>query len=227
MISDSVWCIVHFFNSNNKLKQQYNKEAKHLSIKRENQFTKVKSELIFILKRISENYFKFFIRLCDDSSNSRKDRKDLKDNILEIFYDFLSQCVFYSIYLAFPKSRHFFDRSFMNKIVSTFAYLYNGLNMENFSLDHWDLDLGTGNMIDFSNENNIYKKSEKENNKADFLLPDISDLQTVVLIPDYNNMDKKPKDNIILNTPLYRFYSKNNNFETLNMIKPIKLKKKG
>jgi hypothetical protein len=31
---------------------------------------------------------------------------------------------------------------------------------------------------------------------------------------------------VILNTPLYRFYTENNKFETLNMIKPIKLSKK-
>ena len=168
MISDSFWFTVSFFKTINKEKREINNSKKLNFTKEEKILSPALKEAVIILKRISENYFKFFIKLCDETATSRKDQKDLKDNILEIFYDFLSQCVFYSIFLAFPKSRHMFDNTFRFKIVSMFAYIYNGLIIQNFSLDHWDLDLGTGNIIENENETRKVKKTtdkDKENGK--------------------------------------------------------------
>ena len=172
MISDSFWFTVSFFNTINKEKKE-NHNNKKFSSKEEKLLSNSLKEAVIILKRISENYFKFFIKLCDETATARKDQKDLKDNILEIFYDFLSQCVFYSIFLAFPKSRFMFDNTFRFKIVSMFAYIYNGLIIQNFNLDHWDLDLGTGNIIENQNETRKIKKNndkEKENCNCYFIL---------------------------------------------------------
>ena len=92
---------------------------------------------------MSCNYFKFIIRVCD-MGPSRKN-----DPVLNVFRDFMSQCVFYSIYLGFPKSRYLFNEEFRNRIVVLFAYLYNGLVSENnFASLHWELDLGKGNIIE-------------------------------------------------------------------------------
>lgn len=134
IISDSFWFVVAFFRSKNELDKRVCEELKKTAAE--------------ILKRISCNYFKFFINLCDDDSPVKK-----KDPILNIFHDFLSQCVFYSLFLGFPKSRHIFNETFRHKIISLFAYLCNGLGTHsNFNVDHWDLDLGTGNIIEISNQ---------------------------------------------------------------------------
>lgn len=72
-----------------------------------------------------------------------------KDSILDAFHDYMSQCVFYSLYLAFPKSRTLFDFNFRQFLTSFFGYMYNGLNIYNkYNTDHWELDLGSGNIIE-------------------------------------------------------------------------------
>jgi hypothetical protein len=150
LISDSFWFVVCFFQSSN--------------IKEKHKLDDLKKLVTEILKRISCNYFKFFINLCDDDSPVKK-----KDPVLNVFHDFMSQCVFYSLYLGFPKSRHIFNDEFRHKIISLFAYLYNGLNTQNnFSVDHWDLDLGTGNIIEPGNSNNSDKSKSNYINLKGF-----------------------------------------------------------
>jgi len=142
IISDSFWFVVAFFRSKNELDRRICEELKKTAAE--------------ILKRISQNYFKFFINLCDDDSPVKK-----KDPILNVFHDFLAQCVFYSLFLGFPKSRHIFNENFRHKIISLFAYLCNGLGEHsNFNIDNWDLDLGTGNIIEIDNTN-VSKKPSK------------------------------------------------------------------
>jgi len=143
LISDSFWFVVCFFqqpNVNNKRKSE-----------------ELKAQINEMLKRVSKNYFKFFINLCDDDSAIKK-----KDSVLNIFRDFMSQCVFYSLYLAFPKSRHVFNEEFRNRIISIFSYLYNGLNTQkNFTVNHWDLDLGKGNILEVNSSIKVSKKLER------------------------------------------------------------------
>ena len=60
----------------------------------------------------------------------------------------MSHSVYYSIYLAFPKSRHLFNEKFRNRIVYFFTYLFNWLVSENNFVElQWGLDLGKGNII--------------------------------------------------------------------------------
>lgn len=125
LISDSFWFLVCFF-------QTHNKVGDHKD-----------DELGVILKRMSCNYFKFFIRICDMGPSKKN------DPVLNGFRDFMSQCVYYSIYLAFPKSRYLFGEELRQRIVILFAYLFNGLISDNtFSALHWELDLGKGNIIE-------------------------------------------------------------------------------
>lgn len=222
LISDSFWFIVCFFQFNNNQKDPNSTEsdAKNSQM---NSHTKTEqiASISIILKRMSCNYFKFFIRVCD-MGPSRKN-----DPVLNVFRDFMSQCVFYSIYLGFPKSRYLFNEEFRNRIVVLFAYLYNGLVSENnFASLHWELDLGKGNIIE---------PCVKYKDEPQLKLPDIAELQLLLENNfekkkyDKNNRKKKFKNkkeeinSDILNTPLYRLYAETKKFQTLNLVKPIKI----
>ncbi len=142
LISDSFWFVVCFFQISNTIEKKKIEELrKHVNE---------------TLKRISTNYFKFFINLCDDDCGIKK-----KDPVLNMFKDFMSQCVFFSLYLAFPKSRDIFNEDFRNKIISLFSFLYNGLTSNNnYQINNWDLDLGKGNIIQNLQDNKSNKKSK-------------------------------------------------------------------
>ena len=102
------------------------------------------------------------------------------DSALNSFKNFMSHSVYYSIYLAFPKSRHLFNEEFRNRIVYFFTYLFNGLVSENNFVElHWELDLGKGNII----ENNT-----KEKDIIPMKLPTMTELQN--LIDKIMNKDK-------------------------------------
>ena len=219
LISDSFWFVVCFFQSKNEnyTKNEEDLQNSKIKIVSKNEQTKLISE---ILCRMSCNYFKFFIRVCD-MGQTRKN-----DSALNSFKNFMSHSVYYSIYLAFPKSRHLFNEEFRNRIVYFFTYLFNGLVSENNFVElQWGLDLGKGNII----ETNI-----KTKDVIPMKLPNMTELQG--LIDQILNKDKfkgklKKKAKLrkeevntdILNTPLYRIYAETNKFETLNLVKPIKM----
>jgi hypothetical protein len=134
LISDSFWFVVCFFRSKNEIEKRLLED--------------LKKKTDIILKRISRTYFNMFITLCDDNCAVKK------DPVLNLFPDFISQCVYCALYLSYPKSRTAFDEQFKKRLISLFAYLYNGLNSQNtFSIDHWDLDLGTGNILETHDSN--------------------------------------------------------------------------
>jgi hypothetical protein len=219
LISDSFWFIVCFFQSKN---ENYAKSEEDI----QNSQSKISSRndqqklIIEILTRISCNYFKFFIRVADLGPIRKH------DSALNSFKNFMSHSVYYSIYLAFPKSRHLFNEEFRNRIVYFFTYLFNGLVSEkNFVELHWELDLGKGNII----ENNT-----KEKDIIPMKLPTMTELQSLIdKIMNKNKFKGKMKKNgkkrkeevntDILNTPLYRIYAETHKFETLNLVKPIKM----
>ena len=220
LISDSFWFVVCFFQSKNENYSKSEDEPQNPKIKTisKNEQIKLISE---ILCRMSCNYFKFFIRVCD-MGQTRKN-----DSALNSFKNFMSHSVYYSIYLAFPKSRHLFNEEFRNRIVYFFTYLFNGLVSENNFVElQWGLDLGKGNII----ENNI-----KTKDVVPMKLPNMTELQGLIdqiLNKDKfkgkmkKNSKKKIRDEVntdILNTPLYRIYAETNKFETLNLVKPIKM----
>ncbi len=144
------------------------------------------------------------------------------DPSLNAFKDFMSHSVYYSIYLAFPKSRHYFIEDFRNRIVTFFTYLFNGLVTENnFHQLTWGLDLGKGNIIEG------YAKYKEE---RQLKLPGMNELQEIIdhiLERDkFANKRHRRREEVntdILNTPLYRIYAETNKFETLNLVKPIKM----
>ena len=210
LISDSFWFIVCFFQSKN---ENYAKSEEDI----QNSQSKISSRndqqklIIEILTRISCNYFKFFIRVADLGPIRKH------DSALNSFKNFMSHSVYYSIYLAFPKSRHLFNEEFRNRIVYFFTYLFNGLVSENNFVElHWELDLGKGNII----ENNT-----KEKDIIPMKLPTMTELQSLIdKIMNKNKFKGKMKKNgkkrkeevntDILNTPLYRIYAETHKFDT-------------
>ncbi len=257
MICDSFWFIVISFKINT---------AKEKNKKPDNNNSILISD---ILKRLSKNYFNFFIKLCEvdkngtannlpslkvksktvsDEFNQKKDEERSfhyhskintavnKNSILDAFHDYMSQCVFYSLYLSFPRSRLNFNYAFKQFLVSFFGYMFNGLSIHiKYNTDHWELDLGTGNIIE---EDDSKKKFDQERLPSLIFMEDLiksklksnrkygcigKKLETL----REKNIDKNPViTNDILNTPLYRMNAENLKFETLNMIKPIKLKQR-
>ena len=219
LISDSFWFVVCFFQSKNENYAKSEDDMQYSSSKISSKNDQLKL-IIEILTRISCNYFKFFIRVADLGPIRKH------DSALNSFKNFMSHSVYYSIYLAFPKSRHLFNEEFRNRIVYFFTYLFNGLVSENNFVElHWELDLGKGNII----ENN-----SKEKEVIPMKLPSMTELQS--LIDKIMNKDKfkgkikknkkRRKDEVnndILNTPLYRIYAETHKFETLNLVKPIKM----
>lgn len=145
LVLDSFWFIVTYIQSHN--------------IQSKSKIEDKRKEVYEILKRISSNYFRFFINLCDNESSLVKK----KDPVLNLFKDFIAQSVFYALHLEFPKSRHLFNEEFKKRILSIFAYLYHGVrNENNFSMEHWDLDLGLGNVLEKPHEN-ISKNHKSKN----------------------------------------------------------------
>ena len=219
LISDSFWFVVGFFQSKNEnyAKPEDEMQYSQSKISSKNEQIKLISE---ILTRISCNYFKFFIRVADLGPIRKH------DSALNSFKNFMSHSVYYSIYLAFPKSRHLFNEEFRNRIVYFFTYLFNGLVSENNFVElHWELDLGKGNIIENNN---------KEKDIIPMKLPTMTELQSLIdKIMNKNKFKGKMKKNgkrikeevntDILNTPLYRIYAETHKFETLNLVKPIKM----
>lgn len=202
---DAFWFIVIAFKLY-KLKVEGSNEKNKEKLYSKSAYETRMNMILEMLKRLSQNYFNFFIKLCefgksnlpsisnnninfnsnsttnnqnDDlktySSNSKtetinkatinesdtdkndKRKKNVssikvgfnKDFVLDYLYDYFSQCVFYSLYLAFPKSRQKFTKEFRSLLTSFFGYLFNGLNIHNiYNTNHWNLDMGSGNMIE-------------------------------------------------------------------------------
>ena len=124
LISDSFWFIICFFQSKNENYSKSEDDIQTLKIKMPSKAEQNKI-IVEILNRMSCNYFKFFIRVCDLGPTRKNDLA------LNSFKNFMSHSVYYSIYLAFPKSRHLFNEEFRNRIVYFFTYLFNGLVSEN------------------------------------------------------------------------------------------------
>jgi hypothetical protein len=137
IICDSFWFVICFFRlANQKDKNNNEKLTKKTDV---------------ILKRISKNYFTLFINLCDQNCVVKK-----KDPVMNSFPDFVAQCVYFSLFLSYPKSRAVFNDNFRKRLASLFFYIYNGLNTQQiFSTSHWVLDMGTGNIIENYENNNI------------------------------------------------------------------------
>lgn len=104
-----------------------------------------------IMDRIAINYVEFM--MAGDNPNSKD-----HELFFQVYFDIVSQGIFYSFFYAFPWSRQQFVRSFKVGIFNTFARLFTGLEISCKStyikgwrfVDDWYLNLGVGNVLDQS-----------------------------------------------------------------------------
>lgn len=131
IITDGFWLILLRKNIN-----QYKDKAR-----------KIKEIEGILLDRIAVNYVGLMERAFGID----------KALFFQIYFDIISQGVFYSFFYAFPKSREVFNDSFKRFIFDTFTQLFTGINISPKSkfikgsdyefISHWCLDLGAGDVL--------------------------------------------------------------------------------
>lgn len=86
---------------------------------------------------MAANFVSFM--LIEDNRYDRKEYQKAKDQFFKFFYDIISQAVYYTLYLAYPKSRPTLDDAFKRKLTDTFSQLYTGTVIHSATHDHWDM----------------------------------------------------------------------------------------
>lgn len=95
----------------------------------------------FLLDRIAANYVSFTI-----VENVKFDSK-VKEGFFEKFFDIIAQSVFYSLFYAFPKSRSQLNNEMKRELLNIFSRLFTGMEIKSAKYDHWNFDLGTGDIL--------------------------------------------------------------------------------
>ena len=91
-----------------------------------------------LLDRVASNYIEIFWSLLPGQ----------RDLLLSDFHDGVSQAVFYSMFFAFPKSRSKLNTDQKKReLLSIVAKYLVGLPLSSYSYQHWNLDLGNGNVL--------------------------------------------------------------------------------
>jgi Protein of unknown function len=98
-----------------------------------------------ILDRIASNFVEFRADYTGPESNS----------FFKIYFDIVSQAVFYAFFYAFPKSRMDFGEKYKLFVFNRFSFLFTGLKISTKSsfiegwsfIEDWCLDLGAGNVL--------------------------------------------------------------------------------
>ena len=99
---------------------------------------------------MAANFVSFM--LIEDPKYDRKEYQKAKDQFFKHFYDIISQAVFYTLYLAYPKSRQTLDKAFRRKLTDVFSQLYTGTVIHSATHDHWEMPGGHGGYS--KNQNN-------------------------------------------------------------------------
>ena len=124
IISDAFWYVIcKIFKKNDPNNEQYEPHQE------------------FLLDRIAANYVSFTI--VEDV----KLDKQVKAKFFEGFYDIIAQSVFYSLFYAYPKSRSLLNNEMKRKLLNIFSYLFTGMKIKSAKFEHWNLDMGTGNIL--------------------------------------------------------------------------------
>jgi len=75
-----------------------------------------------LVTRIAKNYINFLIRVEDKFEG---------DKFFKRYFDILAQAVFYSLFYAFPKSRHKFNDDLKHKLIEFFSEKFTGIKISN------------------------------------------------------------------------------------------------
>lgn len=91
-----------------------------------------------LLDRICSNYVKLFVNV----------RAEDKQMFFHQFYDALAQCVLFSLFFAYPKSRSKFNSEFFKSaLYQLFSEVVTGVTISNQGYSKWILDMGAGNVL--------------------------------------------------------------------------------
>lgn len=94
------------------------------------------------LDRIAANYVSY--TLLEDVKGIKEKHKE---RFFRTFYDTMAQSVFYSLFYAYPKSRSQLNDETKRMLLNVFSYMFTGMEIKSAKFEHWDLDLGTGNIL--------------------------------------------------------------------------------
>lgn len=81
-----------------------------------------------------------------DVEDNKKEREK-KDRFFKFFYDIISQSVYFCLFFAFPKSRSKLNEELQRSLLNIFSHMFTGIEIHSAKTDHWQLELGAGNMI--------------------------------------------------------------------------------
>ena len=120
---------------------------------------KYKDIMFEIYDRISANMVSFFINSMPENlegeqmarmniARRSKEPRSPEDCFFLVLYDVIAQCVFFSLYFAYPKSRNQLKYETIITLLEELSLLFNGISVKKPQCNHWNLDLGTGNVID-------------------------------------------------------------------------------
>ena len=148
------------------------------------------------LDRIAANFVSFFI----DYSATQLTNKKKKEKFFKVYYDIVAQAVFFAFYFAYPKSRPKFTTITISRMLAYFSRLFNGIETKKSNIEHWVLELGSGNII-----SELIARSKKSG-----LLPSKGDTST--------------KKKGIRYSELFQRYLERHKYKMINCIKPLNMK---
>ena len=170
--------------------------------KKEQQYEPYKE---FLLDRIAANYVSFTI-----VENVVIDPQ-IKAKFFESIYDIIAQSVFYSLFYAFPKSRNMLNNDMKRKLLNIFSQMFTGMKIKSAKIEHWTLDLGTGNTLQGAAMAGNKPSSEKE----EVSLADMRKRQSV---------RKSNRERVIMKySPLVERYLMTHKYETMNNVREWKM----
>ena len=153
---------------------------------------------------MAANFVSFM--LIEDPKFEEKEYQKAKDQFFKHFYDIISQAVFYTLYLAYPKSRQTLDEHFKRRLTDTFSQLYAGTVIHSAAHDHWD-NLGGGQ--------SYQKPKHVVQGKENASLAD----------PIIGKNTKSRHEQVQMRySPLVNRYLMNHNYETINNVREWKMR---
>jgi hypothetical protein len=145
-----------------------------------------------LLDRICSNYMKLFVNV----------KAEDKQMFFNQFYDALAQCVLFSLFFAYPKSRSKFNSEhFKSALYQLFSEVVTGVTISNQGYSKWILDMGAGNVL-----------QQRSRNVTETQLP-----------PLQGKEPGRRRKLEIRYSPLVHRYMFGKRYEAINAVKPWKM----
>mmetsp|Transcript_44902 Transcript_44902/g.43476 ORF Transcript_44902/g.43476 Transcript_44902/m.43476 type:complete len:145 (-) Transcript_44902:234-668(-) len=130
-----------------------------------------------------------------------------KEKFFRNFYDTIAQSVYYSLFYAFPKSRSQLNDEMKRKLLNIFSKLFTGMKIKSAKYEHWQLNMGVGNIMSSNPANKV--KFQKE----EISLADIEKNKK-------KNATKSKRERVHMKySPLVERYLMSHKYETMNNVR--------